>query len=124
VLDASSGAVLETSGDPGYRALAALAECVVGRNVGARMPAFTDQSAPITPATLQLFRDAGAKLTDTPHVCRSDASFFLGAQRSPSPYAFAGPAVAQDPQPGISRALRYYFELENEGFRPGQKCVA
>jgi endoglucanase len=54
VLDASSGAVLETSGDPGYRALAALAECVVGRNVGARMPAFTTNQ-PYYPATLQLF---------------------------------------------------------------------
>ncbi len=54
-VDAASGAVLEASNDPGYRALAALVSCAgaVGQ-VGSDMPPF-DPNQPYYPATLQMF---------------------------------------------------------------------
>ena len=53
VIDPSTGAVTETSTDPGYRALAALAACAHGGNTSQIMPAFrADQS--YYPATLHL----------------------------------------------------------------------
>ena len=55
LIEPETGTVLEASGDPGYRALAALISCA-GRigQVGAEIPAF-DASQPYYPATLQLF---------------------------------------------------------------------
>jgi endo-1,4-beta-D-glucanase Y len=54
-ISADGGLVLESSNDPGYRALAALINCA-GRigQVGSDMPPF-DRSQPYYPATLQMF---------------------------------------------------------------------
>jgi len=54
VLDADTGAVLETSGNQGYLAIAALVNCAVSRSTGSRMPAFTPYQ-PYYPGTLQMF---------------------------------------------------------------------
>jgi endoglucanase len=54
VLEPRSGAVIETSADPGYRSVATLAECAVHGGLWSTMPAFTTQQ-PYYPATLQLF---------------------------------------------------------------------
>lgn len=54
-IDPASGAVLEASNDPGYRALAALVSCAgAAGQVGSDMPAF-DPTQPYYPATLQMF---------------------------------------------------------------------
>ena len=54
-IDPASGAVLEASNDPGYRALAALVSCAASAGqVGSDMPPF-DPTQPYYPATLQLF---------------------------------------------------------------------
>jgi len=54
VLDATSGAIVETSPDAGFRAIAALADCAVHGGRGAAIPPFTvDQ--PYYPATLHMF---------------------------------------------------------------------
>jgi len=55
IVDPVSGAVIEASNDPGYRALAALISCAgTPSQVGSDMPAF-DPSQPYYPATLQMF---------------------------------------------------------------------
>jgi endoglucanase len=54
VLDADTGAVLETSGNQGYRAIVALVDCAVSRSSGSRMPAFTPYQ-PYYPGTLHMF---------------------------------------------------------------------
>ncbi|WP_127104413.1 glycosyl hydrolase family 8 [Pararhodobacter zhoushanensis] len=54
-IEPSTGAVLEASNDPGYRALAALINCTGNPgSVGSDMPAF-DPTQPYYPATLQMF---------------------------------------------------------------------
>ncbi len=54
-IDPVSGAVLEASNDPGYRALAALVSCAGATGtVGSDMPPF-DPNQPYYPATLQMF---------------------------------------------------------------------
>ncbi|MCB1398195.1 MAG: glycosyl hydrolase family 5 [Rhodobacter sp.] len=55
IIEPASGAVLEASNDPGYRALAALVSCAGSASqVGSDMPAF-DPAQPYYPATLQMF---------------------------------------------------------------------
>lgn len=54
ILDARTGAVLETSADAGYAAIVGLVTCVVDGGVGAAIPAF-DPAQPYYPATLHLF---------------------------------------------------------------------
>ncbi len=54
VLEPGSGVVLDTSPDPGYRALAGLVRCAVTSGIGADIPPF-DAKQPYYPATLQLF---------------------------------------------------------------------
>lgn len=54
VLEPGSGVVLETSPDPGYRALAGLTRCAAQAGNGADIPAFVADQ-PYYPATLQLF---------------------------------------------------------------------
>lgn len=53
VIEPSSGAVLEASNDPGYRALSSLVSCARSDRVGADIPAF-DPTQPYYPATLQM----------------------------------------------------------------------
>lgn len=54
-IDPVSGAVLESSNDPGYRALAALIRCTgASTQAGSDMPPF-DPTQPYYPATLQMF---------------------------------------------------------------------
>ena len=54
-IDPTTGAVLEASNDPGYRALAGLVSCAgTPAQVGSDMPPF-DASQPYYPATLQMF---------------------------------------------------------------------
>jgi endo-1,4-beta-D-glucanase Y len=54
VLDSTSGAVLETSSDAGYRSVAEFVDCVVSQSKGAMMPTYTTDQ-PYYPATLQMF---------------------------------------------------------------------
>lgn len=54
VLDSRTGEILETSPDPGYRAVTALTACVMHQGVGAQLPPFAP-SQPYYPATLHLF---------------------------------------------------------------------
>lgn len=54
VFEPDTGAVLERSPDPGYRALAGLVHCARSASVGAAIPAF-DPDQPYYPATLQMF---------------------------------------------------------------------
>ncbi len=54
VIEPMSGVVLETSDDPGYRAVAGLTICSSARELGAAIPPFTSDQ-PYYPATLQLF---------------------------------------------------------------------
>lgn len=55
IFDPLSGAVLEASNDPGYRALAAFISCAGGAGqAGSLMPPF-DPNQPYYPATLQMF---------------------------------------------------------------------
>ncbi len=53
VIDAATGAAIETSADPGYRALAALAICAGGRGTAGVMPAFA-AGQPYYPGILHL----------------------------------------------------------------------
>lgn len=54
VLDAGSGEILETSQDPGYRAIAAFAQCASQGGLGSAIPPFS-RHQPYYPATLHLF---------------------------------------------------------------------
>ncbi|MCC5985404.1 MAG: glycosyl hydrolase family 5 [Rhodobacteraceae bacterium] len=54
VLDPETGSVLDTSPDPGYRALAGLTRCARYGGPGAEIPPFQPRQ-PYYPATLQLF---------------------------------------------------------------------
>lgn len=54
VIDAGTGAVLETSVDPGYAAVAALSGCAMRGGEGAAIPGFSP-AQPYYPATLHMF---------------------------------------------------------------------
>ncbi|MFP4570198.1 glycosyl hydrolase family 8 [Rhodosalinus sp.] len=54
VLDAETGTVLETSGDPGYRAVAALSHCAAEGGPGAPIPPYSP-AQPYYPSTLHMF---------------------------------------------------------------------
>ncbi len=54
VIDARTGAVLETSADPGYAAIAALAGCAAQGGIGSPIPGFSP-AQPYYPATLHMF---------------------------------------------------------------------
>lgn len=54
VIDATLGTILETSPDPGFRAVAALSTCATHRTMGAAIPPFVAEQ-PYYPATLHLF---------------------------------------------------------------------
>lgn len=54
VINAASGAILETSPDAGFRAVAALSTCATQRSMGAAIPPFAADQ-PYYPATLHLF---------------------------------------------------------------------
>jgi endoglucanase len=54
VIDAQTGEVLETSGDPGYRAVTALSRCAATGGAGAAIPPYTRRQ-PYYPSTLHMF---------------------------------------------------------------------
>lgn len=54
VIDSQTGEILETSTDPGYSAIAALAECAVADGKGARIPPY-GAAQPYYPSTLHMF---------------------------------------------------------------------
>ncbi|MCC5957833.1 MAG: glycosyl hydrolase family 5 [Rhodobacteraceae bacterium] len=54
VMDSTSGAILETSRDAGFRAIAALADCAAKGGKGAAIPPFAADQ-PYYPATLHMF---------------------------------------------------------------------